>query len=207
VPAPGGTAGGVFAGDEPGEGHERARAEEASPVPDLGGDRERTQRSDAAVAAESADAIGEGRLGAGLFELRLDRVEVGLAGGDRCPVVRVGQAQRGLVEVLRGQPALVQPGPCRAGAVDAAVAQQETLESAPSALQIIQQVGAGSAQIPHRFLLRGGHPDRGQISRAMQPGQPLAVSAVSLDLVPGRAGDQRRGDHLTGDSAPGQGTS
>jgi hypothetical protein len=61
---------------------------------------------------------------------------------------------------------------------------------------VLDHVGAGPAQVPHRFFLDGRDPDRHQFSGPVQPRQPPAVPTVGLDLIAGRLGDQRRRDHL-----------
>jgi hypothetical protein len=66
----------------------------------------------------------------------------------------------------------------------------------PRPRAIFHQVGAGAAQVAHRFLPDGGDANGDQLAGAVQPGQPPAVTLVGLDLVTGRLGDQRRGDHL-----------
>jgi hypothetical protein len=74
----------------------------------------------------------------------------------------------------------------------------------PGAGAVGEQVGAGAAQVPHRLLGHGRDPDGHQLAGAMQPGQPPAVTAVGLDPVAGRGGDQRRRDHLTAHLEPGE---
>jgi len=80
------------------------------------------------------------------------------------------------------------------------VAQQELVQPVPSAGAVSDHVGAGTAQIPHRFLGDGGDADSDQLAGAVQPSQPPAVTLVGLDLVTGRPGDQRRRDHLAADT-------
>jgi hypothetical protein len=90
-------------------------------------------------------------------------------------------------------------GPAGPSAIDTAVAQQEGLQPSASPAAVIDQVGAGAAQVPDRLLPRGGDADGDQLPGAMQPGQPPAVAPVGLDLVPGRSWDERWGEHLAGD--------
>jgi hypothetical protein len=100
--------------------------------------------------------------------------------------VAEGGLQLGVVEVLGAQPALVLAGPAGPGAVDATVPQQEGLQPPAGAAAVIDQVGAGAAQVPDRLLGRGGDADTDQLAGAVQPGQPPAVAPVGLDLVPDR---------------------
>jgi hypothetical protein len=80
------------------------------------------------------------------------------------------------------------------------VAQQELAQPVPRPGEVFDHVGAGAAQIPHRLLLGAGDADSDQLTGAVQPGQPPAVTPVGLDLVAGCPRDQRRGDHLAADS-------
>jgi hypothetical protein len=113
--------------------------------------------------------------------------------------VAEGGLQLGVVEVLGAQPALVLAGPAGPSPVDPAVPQQEGLEPPASPAAVIVQVGAGPAQVPDRFLTRGGDADGDQLAGAVQARQAAAVAPVGLDLVPGRSGDERWRDHLAGD--------
>jgi hypothetical protein len=91
------------------------------------------------------------------------------------------------------------PDPAGTGAIDATVAQQEGLQPPAGAAAVIDQVGAGAAQVPDRLLARSGDADGDQLAGAVQPGQPAAVAPVGLDLVAGGSRDERGGDHLAGD--------
>ena len=96
-----------------------------------------------------------------------------------------------VVEPLGAQPALVLAGPAGTGAIDAAVPQQERLQPSAGAAAVVDQVGAGTAQIPDRLLARGGDADGDQLAGAVQPCQAAAVAPVGLDLVAGRSRDER----------------
>ena len=71
---------------------------------------------------------------------------------------------------------------------DPAVAQQELAEPMPGPGAVGDQVGAGAAQVPHRLLGHGRHPDGDQLAGPVQPGQPPAVTTVGLDPVAGAFG-------------------
>jgi hypothetical protein len=64
---------------------------------------------------------------------------------------------------------------------------------------VLDHVAPGAAQVPHRLLGPGGDADGDQLGGPVQPGQPPAVTAVSLDPVAGGLGDQRGRDHLAAD--------
>jgi hypothetical protein len=53
---------------------------------------------------------------------------------------------------------------------------------------ILDQIGAGAAQVPDRFFLHGGDADGDQLAGPVQPRQPAAVPPVGLDLVAGALG-------------------
>ena len=129
-------------------------------------------------------------------QVGLDRLQLGVAGSQHRPVVRVGRGQGGLLEALGKQPALVGQGPGVPAPPGPAVAQQELAQPMPGPGPVLDHVSAGPAQVADRFLLDGRDPDGDQFSGPVQPGQPPAVPPVGLDLVAGGLGDQRRGDHL-----------
>jgi hypothetical protein len=91
-----------------------------------------------------------------------------------------GGLQPGVVEVLGAQPALVLAGPAGPGPIDATVPQQEGLQPSASPAAVVDQVGAGPAQVPDRFLASGGDADGDQLAGAVQPRQPPAVASVGL---------------------------
>jgi hypothetical protein len=99
-----------------------------------------------------------------------------------------GGLQLGVVEVLGAQPALVFAGPAGTRAVDATVPQQEGLQPPASPAAVIDQVGAGAAQVPDRLLGRGGDADGDQLASAVQPGQPRQSRRSVLTLSPGALG-------------------
>src|SRR5918994_5580896 len=151
---------------------------EASPVADLGGQRQGAELADAAVGGQASDGLGEGRRGGGVGQVGLDGGDLSVAAGRHRPVVGEGGLQLGVVEVLGAQPALVLAGPAGTGAVDPAVAQQEGLQPSAGAAAVVNQVGTGAAQIPDRFLTRGGDADGDQLAGAVQTGQAAAVAPV-----------------------------
>jgi hypothetical protein len=65
---------------------------------------------------------------------------------------------------------------------------------------ILLEVLPDPDEIPDGLLLRGGHPDRGELAGAVQPGQVAGVQAVRLDVDPGTAGDQ--GGAMTSQGTP-----
>jgi hypothetical protein len=132
-------------------------------------------------------------------KIRLDRVQLGVADLDHGQVVAERLGHGGLVEPLGSQPGLVGVGLGRPAPPGPPVAQQELAEPVPRPGEVLDHVGSGAAQIPHRLLLEGGDADSHQLAGAVQPGQPAAVPPVGLDLVARCPGDQRRGDHLAAD--------
>jgi hypothetical protein len=151
------------------------------------------------VGGQASHRVGEGRLGGGFGQVGLDGRDLGITAGRHRPVVGEGGLQLGVVELLGAQPALVLARPAGAGAVDAAVAQQEGLQPSAGAAAVIDQVGAGAAQVSDRFFMGFWDADGDQLAGAVQPGQAPAVAPVGLDLVAGRSGDERGRDHLAGD--------
>ena len=196
--------GGVLTGYQAGEAHERAGGGEAAPVTDLTGDGQCGQLGDAPVGAQPGHRIGERAVGVPVGQVGLHRGQFGIAGDQHRPVVGVGRAQCRLVEALPKQPLLVFDRPLLPVAPDPVVAQQELRQPVPRAGPVGDHVRAGPAQIPHRLLGPGGHPDRHQLPGPVQPGQPTAVPRVGLDPIPRRAGHQRRRDHVTGHPHRGQ---
>lgn len=63
----------------------------------------------------------------------------------------------------------------------------------PAAPLILDRVGAGTAEVAHRFIAGVGHMHRRQFARPVQPRQLERVPPVGLDPVPAPARDQRRG--------------
>ena len=196
MPAPGGLAGGVLTGHQAGEPHEQRRGRESAPVDDLSGQNEPAQIADAAVGGQPVHRVGQGFPIAPAHQVRLNGGQLTVAGLQHAAVVRVGQPQRRVVETLRGQPPLMLLGPRPTAPIDAAMAQQKRLEPLTNPAPVGDQIRAGPAQIPYRFLGRRRDPDRGQLPGPVQPGQPLRVPAVGLNPVPGPARDQRRRDHI-----------
>jgi hypothetical protein len=84
------------------------------------------------------------------------------------------------------------------------MAQQEFAEAMPGPGTVLEQVGAGAAQVPHRLLGHGRHPNRHQLAGAVQPGQPPAVAAVGLDSITGRSGDEGRRNDLAANPQRGE---
>jgi hypothetical protein len=70
----------------------------ASPVTDLGGQRQRTELADAPVGGQASHRVGERRLAGGLREVGLDGGDLGVAAGHHCSVVAEGGLQRAMVE-------------------------------------------------------------------------------------------------------------
>jgi hypothetical protein len=133
-------------------------------------------------------------------QVGLDRLQLGVTALQHRPVVGIGRCQRGLIEALGEQPALMGQRPGIAASPGPAVAQQELAEAMASPGAVLDHVGPGAAQIPHCLLGHGRDADGHQFSGPVQPGQPPAVPPVGLDLVAGRLGDQRGGDHLAAHS-------
>jgi hypothetical protein len=148
------------------------------------GQRQGTELADTTVGGQATNGVDQGRLGGGLGQVGLDGRHLGVAGGRHRPVVGEGGLQLGVVEALGAQPALVFAGPAGPGAIDAAVAQQEGLQPSAGAAAVIDQVGAGAAQVPDGLLTRGGDADGDQLAGAVQPGQPAAVAPVGLGPCP-----------------------
>ena len=61
--------------------------------------------------------------------------------------------------------------PGRCARVANVVPQQKHLELLPRAMLLLLHLVTGADQIPHRFILRLGHVDAGQLSRTKEPRQ------------------------------------
>jgi hypothetical protein len=68
------------------------------------------------------------------------------------------------------------------------MAQQKLAEAMPGTGAVLEQIGAGPAQVPHRLLGHGRDADGHQLAGAKQAGQPAAVTAVGLTRSPGAIG-------------------
>jgi hypothetical protein len=133
---------------------------------------------------ERRPVIPDGQVG-------LDRLQLGVAGSQHRPVVRIGRGQGGLRKALPQQPALVGQGPGIPAPPDPAVTQQELAQPMPGAGAVLDHVGTGPAQVADRFFLDGRDPDGDQFPGPVQPSQASAVSPVGLDPVAWGLGDQR----------------
>jgi hypothetical protein len=100
----------------------------------------------------------------------------------------MGGGQRGLVEALDQQPALVGQRPDVPAPPGPPVAQQELRQPMPGASPVLDHVGAGAAQVAPGLLGRGGDADGDQFPGPVQPRQSPAVPPVGLDLVAGGLG-------------------
>jgi hypothetical protein len=106
----------------------------------------------------------------------------------RRPVAFVeSERERPALEPLPAQPTVMgeRPG---AGVVDEAVPQQQLREPMPDAHQVSARVLARPHQITGRLLVRLRDTHRHQLAQPQQPGQPLRVATVSLDLSPDARG-------------------
>ena len=115
-------------------------------------------------------------------QVGVDRGDGGLAGGQGGPVVPERRRQGRVVEALLGDPGVMLERPVVAAAPHPGVAQQELAETVPGPGLVDHHVGAGPAQIAHRFLGRCRHPHRSQL--------------------PGRATATPGGGHHDGRSSP-----
>ena len=161
----GARAAGVLRGCQAGESHERRGRGEPAEVGDLGGQGQRGQLSDPAVAAQLPHHRGQRvhagpaapQLGFQYRQLGVAGIQCRQVGAQRCLQRRLGQG-------LPVQPRAVLTGPPRSPP-DAAVALQQRADPLHHPLAVIDQVSPGADQVPHRLLLLAGDPDRGQ-----QPG-------------------------------------
>ena len=187
---------GVLGGDQTHEAHQRRRPSEAAPVAHLGMQRERPHPGHPPVGAEAAHRVGEQLVALPGDQVRLHRSQGGVSGQDSGPVVPEGHGQRGFVEALGHQPRLVLVRPGRPASIHPRVAQQELRQAVAGPGQVLDHVGPGAAQVPHRLLHRRRDPDGDEFPGPVQAGQAPTVPLVGLDLVARRPGDHRGGDHL-----------
>jgi hypothetical protein len=73
--------------------------------------------------------------------------------------------------------------------------QQEAGEVLPCLAQNARRCGARANKIAHRFVGSIGHPNSGQFSGPVQPGQHRRVAPVGLYPVAGLPRNQRRSNH------------
>ena len=87
--------------------------------------------------------------------------------------------------------------PLALSGIDLAVPQQEGVEPLPRAQFSGFHVFPSPGQVANRFLFRGWHPYRRQLSGARQASEHLGISTVSLDAIPSALWNQRGSDDLT----------
>ncbi|MDD7942030.1 NADP-dependent oxidoreductase [Actinomycetospora lutea] len=182
-------------GHQPEIGPDRG-AGEAVPVGDLDAQPGRGQRRDPPQAAQPPDRPGQRRLNRGhLFDRGVEAVAARVHREHGVEGFVESELHPAALEAVTAQPRLVRPGP---GALvpDQALAQQQLGQPVPGTHQIPAAVLPGPHQIASGFLGLGRYPHPRDLTDAQQPGQPLRVAAIGLDLVPGRSLDLRRGHHL-----------
>src|SRR5438093_4687332 len=124
------------------------------------------------------------------------RAQVGVADLEHGQVVPERRLQGGLAKAEAPQPPVMGDGPLVASSPHLTVAEQELGQSVSGPGAVGDGVVPRPAKIPHRLLLRPRDPDRGELSRPVQPSQPSGVATVGLDPVPRSLRDQRRCDDL-----------
>ena len=100
---------------------------------------------------------------------------------------------------LRAQPGVMplRPRTLRRGEA-AAMPQQKFREAMAGPQQIRADVLAAPQEIADRFLLSGGHMDRGQRARAVQHREVGRIAPIRFDAIAGAAGNQPRRDDVAG---------
>ena len=82
--------------------------------------------------------------------------------------------------------------------------KQEGLQSPLGMLEREPRGIARAAQVADRFIRDRGDVDAGQIARSEQAREFHRIPPVGLHLIAGLLRDERRGDHLAGESLTGQ---
>jgi hypothetical protein len=112
-------------------------------------------------------------------------------------VLGEGNALGRMLERDLSQVALMGRTPRGLAAVAAAVAQQQRFELLAHFEPGAHRIHARAAQVPDRLVAFVGDRDRHQLTRSRQARQHQRVASVSLDPIPGFAGDLRGRDYLT----------
>src|SRR5262245_8241564 len=152
-------AGAGAAGHEPDEGHELLGAAEAAEVADLGHERERAQRVDAAQAAQPGDQLPP-RLPLGRFPDRpLQLLDACVDEIDRVQVAVEGDLLGRMLEPLLAKPLAPRHRP-GSGRQQPPVAQAELRQAVAVAHPVQARVLTRSHEIAGGLELRRGHVDR-----------------------------------------------
>src|SRR5512141_737088 len=192
-------AAGVLAGDEADEGHELARALEATEVVDLGEEDHGGEGGDAPQAGELADRIGVGLSGRETSDVLLEQSALFDEVLDLEDVVLEGDPLRVAFELLASQPLPVALGPVVAVAEDAAMADEELREPMARWGEVLADILARADEIADRLLVGGRNGDHGELAGAIQASELPGVAAVGLHAVRRLHGDEGRGHDLAGD--------
>jgi hypothetical protein len=163
-------AAGVLAWDQPAKPHELAGCGEPAPVSDLSSQRQRAQPRDPAVGGQPSDLPVERWAVAPAGKVGLHGIGLRVADLDHGQVVPERLGHGGLVEPLGAKPRLVLERPGRPAPPHPPVAQQELPQPVAGPGEVLDHVGSGAAQVPHRLLLDGGDTEGGdQLAGAVQP--------------------------------------
>src|SRR5262249_57930108 len=108
-----------------------------------------------------------------------------------------------MLELLLAEPEPMPLRPVLAAEEAAAVPVQELDHALPPAQDIAPNRLAAPQQIPDRLLCLVGHMDGGQLAGPEQSHELPGVPLVGLDALARAPRGQRRRDHLTGDTKPG----
>lgn len=177
-------------------GHELARRLEPAEIADR---RHEDHRRDHVETAHRTQRFHQRRhrpLRQHRHDPAFEMVAAVLRGPDRFEIILEDDLMRLLLEGLEPQPLPVPDRPVLpVGAVDAAMAQQESEALLPRPGELRRRVHAGADQIADRLMHRVRHPHRRQVTSTMLQRQLLGIAPVVLDPVAWLARDQARRRH------------
>ena len=176
-----GVARGEFARHQAHVGHQLAGRAEALEIDELGQQDHRPEGVDAPEAAQPAHGLAVGEaLGQALdFPVQLGQARLGLLDREQGGVQ--GALQFRHREPLGPEPRPVGLPPVGAGAIDAAMPEQELDEPMAPANDVLANIVAAAQQVAHRFLRLVRHVDRGQLARSVEADELGRVAAIRLD--------------------------
>ena len=151
--------------------------------------KQRSQPTGSRYGARSARALD--------LPVELGEAHLGLLDGEQSGVQ--GALQFRHLEPLGPEPRPVGLPPVGAGAIDAAMPEEELDEPMAPANDVLANIVAAAQQVAHRFLRLVGHVDRGQLARAVEADELGRVAAIRLDPLPRAARGESRGDHVAVD--------
>jgi hypothetical protein len=168
--------------------HQLARVVEAAHIADLGCEDYRDEEGGATHRLVGFDDRRHRPVRHDRDQLLLKAPQPGQGIRDRIDPVLKDDRLRRVVEFLIGQPASMRHCPVLAAVEDAPVPKQKRQQLLTLATKVLGRRLAAANQIAHRLMGSIGHPYRGQLAGAQQPGQSYASRRLVLTRSPGLFG-------------------